>query len=87
MGIIWTIIIGFFVGLIARAFVPGRDITGFILTTLLGIAGAFVGKYLGLALGLYTEGQSAGFFMSLLGAMMILFIYHLFLRRNPPSQS
>jgi uncharacterized membrane protein YeaQ/YmgE (transglycosylase-associated protein family) len=85
MGIILTIIIGFFVGLFARALVPGRNISGFIMTTLLGIAGAFVGRFLGENLGLYTEGQSAGFFMSLLGAMILLFIYHEFLRRNPPS--
>ena len=86
MGIIETIIIGFFVGLFARAIVPGRNITGFIMTTLLGIGGALVGKFIGEGLGLYAEGQSAGFFMSLLGAMIILFIYHEFLNRNPPSQ-
>jgi len=86
MGIILTIIIGFFVGLFARAIVPGRNISGFIMTTLLGIAGALVGKFLGEGLGLYVDDQSAGFFMSLLGAMIILFVYHEFLRRNPPSQ-
>lgn len=85
MGIILTIIIGFFVGLFARAIVPGRDITGFIMTTLLGIAGALVGKFIGQGLGLYTADQSAGFFMSLLGAMVILFIYHEILIRNPPK--
>jgi len=86
MGIISAIIIGFFVGLFARAIVPGRNITGFIMTTLLGIAGAVVGKYLGQAFGLYTEGQSAGFFMSLFGAMILLFIYHEFFKKTPPSQ-
>ena len=86
MGIISAIIIGFFVGLFARAIVPGRNISGFIMTTLLGIAGALVGKYLGQGFGLYAEGESAGFFMSLLGAMILLFIYHEFLKRNPPSQ-
>ena len=85
MGIIWTIIIGFIVGLFARAIVPGRNISGFIMTTLLGIGGALVGKFIGQGLNIYAEGQSAGFFMSLLGAMLILFIYHEFLRRNPPS--
>lgn len=84
MGIIMAIIIGFIVGLFARALVPGRDIQGFIMTTLLGIAGALVGKFLGQGLGLYAEGQSAGFFMSLLGAMIILFIYHKLSNRNPP---
>ncbi len=87
MGIILTIIIGFFVGLFARALIPGRNISGLIMTTLLGIAGAFVGKFLGQAFGLYAEGQSAGFFMSLIGAMIILFIYHEFFvkNRNPPA--
>lgn len=86
MGIILTIVIGFIVGLFARAIVPGRDITGFIMTTLLGIAGALVGKYLGQGIGLYTQDQSAGFFMSLLGAMILLFIYHEYKRRHPSSQ-
>ncbi len=76
MTIILTIIIGFIVGLLARFLTPGRDALGFILTTLLGIGGAFVGKFLGQAFGLYAEGESAGFFMSLLGAIIILFIYH-----------
>lgn len=83
MSILWTIIVGFVVGLFARAIVPGRDITGFIMTTLLGIAGAFVGKFLGLGLGLYAEDQPAGFFMSLVGAMILLFVYQAYRRRNP----
>lgn len=83
MSILWTIIVGFIVGLFARALTPGRQITGFILTTLLGIAGAFVGKYLGFGLGLYEQDQPAGFFMSLVGAMLILFVYHEYRKRNP----
>jgi uncharacterized membrane protein YeaQ/YmgE (transglycosylase-associated protein family) len=55
---------------------------GFIMTTLLGVGGAFVGKFLGDALGLYREGESAGFFMSLLGAMILLFLYKHFMRKN-----
>lgn len=86
MGIILTIFVGFIVGLFARAIIPGRDISGFIMTTLLGIAGALVGKFLGQGLGLYAEGESAGFFMSLIGAMIILFIYHEFLKKKTPSQ-
>lgn len=82
MSIVMTIIIGFFVGLFARALMPGRDVMGFIMTTLLGIGGAFVGKFLGQALGLYIEGESAGFLMSLLGAMILLFIYNQFRKRN-----
>ena len=79
---IWTIFIGFIVGLFARALMPGRDIMGFIMTTLLGIGGAIVGKFIGQGLGFYAEEQSAGFFMSLLGALLLLFVYHLFRRKD-----
>jgi uncharacterized membrane protein YeaQ/YmgE (transglycosylase-associated protein family) len=82
MDIILTIIIGFVVGLIARALMPGRDALGFILTTLLGIGGALTGKFLGQSLGLYEENEPAGFFMSLVGAMILLFIYNYFMRRR-----
>lgn len=82
MGLILTIIIGFIVGLIARAIMPGRDAMGFILTTLLGIGGALLGKFLGVALGLYKEEDVAGFFMSLIGAVIILLIYNFFTKRN-----
>lgn len=82
MGLILTIIIGFFVGLIARAVMPGRDPMGFLLTTLLGIGGALVGKYIGQGIGLYREGETAGFFMSLLGAVILLLIYNYFVRKN-----
>lgn len=83
MSILSTIVIGFFVGLFARALVPGRSISGFIMTTLLGIGGAFLGKFIGENTGMYTEGQQAGFFMSLLAAMIILFIYQKFIEKNP----
>src|SRR5262245_25576500 len=82
MHIIVTIIIGFVVGLIARALMPGRDPMGLILTTLLGIGGALLGKYLGEQFGLYKEGEPAGFFMSLVGAFILLFIYHLVVKRS-----
>lgn len=73
MGIIWTIIVGFFVGLIARFLMPGNDKFGFIMTTILGIVGAVVGTYIGSALGLYQVGQPAGFIGSVFGAMVLLF--------------
>ena len=76
MSIIWTIIVGFIVGMFARLLMPGRDALGFIITTLLGIGGAFVGKVLGQAFGFYGEHEPAGFFMSLIGAMILLFIYN-----------
>lgn len=78
MHILGVIIIGFIVGLIARALMPGREIAGFILTTLLGIGGALVGQFVGQALGLYKPEEPAGFIMSIVGAMLILFIFHLF---------
>lgn len=82
MGLISTILIGFIVGLFARAIVPGKDALGFILTTLLGIGGALLGKYLGVAIGLYNEENTAGFFMSLVGAIIILLIYDYFTKRK-----
>jgi uncharacterized membrane protein YeaQ/YmgE (transglycosylase-associated protein family) len=76
--LLWTIIIGFIVGVIAKFLMPGRDPGGFIITILLGIAGSFVGTLIGRAVGLYGEGSSAGFFMSVVGAMLLLFVYHFF---------
>jgi uncharacterized membrane protein YeaQ/YmgE (transglycosylase-associated protein family) len=75
MTIIWTIIIGFVIGLIARALMPGRDAAGFIVTTVLGIAGALVGSLMGRALGLYTAGEPAGIILSVLGAILLLVGY------------
>ncbi len=77
MSIIWAIIIGFIVGLIAKFLMPGRDPGGFIITAILGIVGALVATFLGQAMGLYAAGQSAGFIASVIGAMIVLFIYHL----------
>jgi uncharacterized membrane protein YeaQ/YmgE (transglycosylase-associated protein family) len=75
MTIIWTIIIGFVIGLIARALMPGRDPGGFIITTVLGIAGALVGSFLGRVLGLYAQGEPAGLFMAVIGAILLLIGY------------
>jgi uncharacterized membrane protein YeaQ/YmgE (transglycosylase-associated protein family) len=75
MGIIWTIIIGFLAGLIAKFIMPGRDGGGFILTTILGIVGAFVASYLGQALGWYRAGEGAGFIGAIVGAIIVLAIY------------
>lgn len=73
MGIIWTIIIGFIVGLFARFLMPGNDKAGFIMTTILGIVGSVVGTYIGQWLGLYEVGEAGGFIASVLGAMIVLF--------------
>lgn len=82
MGIISTIVIGFLVGLVARFFKPGDDRMGFIVTTLVGIAGAFVGSYLGQALGIYQVGEPAGFIGAVLGAIVVLAVLNLLFGRR-----
>ncbi|RDI29566.1 GlsB/YeaQ/YmgE family stress response membrane protein [Pseudacidovorax intermedius] len=77
MGIIGTILIGFIVGLVARAIKPGNDSAGFIVTTLIGIVGSFIATYLGQAMGWYTVGQPAGFIASVIGAIILLFVWGL----------
>src|SRR5436305_9116992 len=77
MEILGTILIGLLVGIVAKLLMPGRDPGGFIITTLLGIAGAFVAKYIGQALGWYSEGQSAGFLASVVGAIILLALYRI----------
>lgn len=71
-GIIGTIIIGFFVGLIARFLKPGDDRMGFLFTTLVGIVGAFIGRFLGQALGIYRANEPAGFVGAVVGAVIVL---------------
>lgn len=79
MGIIWTIIIGFVAGVIAKFLMPGdNEPSGFILTTVLGIVGAFVATWLGQALGWYRAGEGAGLIGSVVGAIIILAIYGFF---------
>ncbi len=75
MGLLWTVIIGFLVGLIARAVMPGRQIMGIILTTLLGIGGALLAGYAGQLLGYYKVGDPVGFVASVVGALVILFLW------------
>ncbi|GAA3750838.1 GlsB/YeaQ/YmgE family stress response membrane protein [Terriglobus aquaticus] len=81
-GIIVTLIIGLIIGVVAKLLMPGKDPGGFIITALLGIAGSFVGSYLGQAIGLYQPGQPAGFIMSVIGALILLALYHLIRRRT-----
>lgn len=83
MDIVVMLLIGLVVGAVAKLLMPGRDPGGFIVTILLGIAGAFVAGYLGRAIGWYGPGQAAGFIASILGAMLLLFIYRMFLGRRP----
>ena len=76
MGIIWTIIIGFVAGVIAKFIMPGpNEPSGFILTTILGIVGAFVATFLGQSLGWYQAGQGAGFIGAIVGAIIVLFVW------------
>ncbi len=80
--LIGAIIIGFFAGLIARAIHPGNDKAGFIVTTALGIIGSLVATYGGQLLGLYKNGASAGFIASVIGAIIVLFIYNMITKKS-----
>jgi uncharacterized membrane protein YeaQ/YmgE (transglycosylase-associated protein family) len=84
MGIIWTIIIGFIAGVIAKFIMPGssNEPSGFILTTILGIVGAFVASFLGQALGWYAAGEGAGLIGATVGAIIVLFVWGLIARRK-----
>ena len=85
MHIIGTIIIGFLAGVVAKFLMPGRDPGGFIVTTLLGIIGAFVATYLGQAIGWYQADEGAGFVGAVVGAVILLAIYHFVKRRSASS--
>ena len=83
MGIIWTIIIGFIAGVIAKFIMPGeKEPKGFILTTILGIVGAFVASYLGQALGWYAPGEGAGLIGAIVGAIIVLAIWGFVAKRQ-----
>lgn len=82
MGILAWILFGLVVGVIAKLLMPGRDPGGFIVTILLGIAGAMIGGFLGRAMGLYQEGDAAGWLMSIMGAILLLVLYRLLVRRR-----
>jgi uncharacterized membrane protein YeaQ/YmgE (transglycosylase-associated protein family) len=83
MSVIWTIIIGFLAGVVAKFIMPGgNEPSGFIMTTILGIVGSFVASYLGQALGWYKAGEGAGFIGSVVGAIVLLAIYGFFAGRQ-----
>ena len=82
MGIIITIIVGFIVGLIARAIMPGTQSMGLIMTTILGIVGSLLASYGGAALGLYAQGSAAGWIASVIGAIVVLFVYGLVTKKS-----
>lgn len=75
MHFIWTIIIGFLAGLLARALTPGSQPAGFILTTALGIGGSILATYVGQSIGLYQAGQLGGFIAAVVGAVVLLLVY------------
>ena len=82
MAILGWIVFGLVVGIVAKLLMPGRDPGGFIITILLGITGAALGGWLGRAMGLYGPDQAAGFFMALLGSVLLLFLYRVFAGRD-----
>ena len=83
MGFLWTLIIGLVVGAIAKLLMPGRDPGGYIVTMLLGVAGALLAGFLGRALGWYTNpGEGPGIIFSIIGAMLLLLIYRFFVGRR-----
>ncbi len=76
MSLILFLLFGLIVGALARFIVPGREPGGFVVSMLIGVVGSFIGGFLGRALGFYREGEPAGFFMSLLGAVVLVIAYH-----------
>jgi uncharacterized membrane protein YeaQ/YmgE (transglycosylase-associated protein family) len=81
IGLLGWILFGLVAGVIAKLLMPGRDPGGFIVTILLGIAGALLGGFIGQALGFYQEGESAGMIMAVLGAILLLGVYRVMVRR------
>ena len=82
MDILLTILVGFIVGLLARALKPGNDRMGLIFTTLLGIAGSLASTYIGQAMGWYSAGEPAGFVGALVGAILLLFLVQVLRRKR-----
>lgn len=82
MGIIWTAIIGLVVGAVAKLLMPGTQGGGIIITMILGIVGAFVATFLGQAVGWYQAGQGAGFIASVVGAILVLWIYGMVVKKR-----
>ena len=82
MSIVWVLLIGLLVGIVAKALMPGRDPGGFIITSLLGVAGAFIAHAIGQQMGWYTEGEPAGFLASVGGAVILLALYRMIVGRR-----
>ena len=86
MHLIGTIVIGFLAGVVAKLLTPGRDPGGFIITTILGIVGAFVATYLGQAVGWYRADEGAGFIGAVVGAIILLVVYHMIVSRSAATR-
>jgi uncharacterized membrane protein YeaQ/YmgE (transglycosylase-associated protein family) len=82
MTILWTLLIGLLVGIVAKALMPGRDPGGFIITSLIGIAGALIAHAIGRSMGWYVDGQPAGFLASVGGAVVLLALYRMLVGRR-----
>ena len=83
MGIIWTIVIGFLAGVVAKLIMPGRnEPSGFVLTTILGIVGALIASFLGQALGWYAPGEGAGLIGAIVGAVIVLIVWGRIVKRR-----
>ena len=85
MHYLWVAIIGLVVGALAKLIMPGKDPGGIFITMLIGIAGSFLATFLGRSIGLYQQGQAAGFIMSLIGAIVLLLIYRVIKSRTATS--
>lgn len=83
MDLLWTLVVGLVVGALAKFIMPGKDPGGIIITIILGICGALLAKFLGQALGLYAEGQTAGFIGAIVGAILLLAIYRMIKKNRP----
>ena len=77
LSLLWTLLIGLVVGAVAKLLMPGKDPGGIWITMILGVAGSILATYLGQAIGWYQAGQTAGFIMSVVGAILLLFVYRL----------
>lgn len=79
---LWALLVGLVVGILAKFLMPGRDPGGFIITALLGVAGSFLAHFIGAQMGMYEEGDAAGFVASVIGAVILLAIYRAVIGRN-----
>ena len=87
MEIVWTLLIGLLVGIVAKALMPGRDPGGFIITALIGVAGAFIASAIGRAMGWYAQGEPAGFLAAVGGAVILLALYRMVAGRRVTTRS